>query len=148
VRKAQMQLPRWNSNYINSKKIHLLSFVTTSCLCVSRFHTMRKFVTIFSLFKSRKSFSVSLHRNSPRCSNQLHPNFRNLTKNCHLLLSPLSSHRFFSTTMGNPLQDQVLLPSCFFTFSTFIGFFYALLDSISLFGEYLIVFMEDKKTKQ
>ncbi|KAK8465709.1 hypothetical protein PHAVU_009G156400 [Phaseolus vulgaris] len=65
------------------------------------FHTMRKFVTIFSLFKS-KNFSVSLIPNSPRCSNQLHPNFRNLTQICDLSLSPLSSHRFVSTTAENP----------------------------------------------
>ncbi|CAJ1974787.1 unnamed protein product [Sphenostylis stenocarpa] len=73
---------------------------------------MRKFVTIFSHFKS-KNFSVLLHRNSPLCPNQLSPNFRNLTQNCELLISPLSSHRFASTTAENPstlnrnpLQDQ------------------------------------------
>ncbi|XP_014492264.2 2-oxoisovalerate dehydrogenase subunit alpha 2, mitochondrial isoform X2 [Vigna radiata var. radiata] len=108
-----MKLRRSNNNSINSKKIHFGESPNDVLFMRLAFHTMRKFVTIFSFFKSRKNFSSSLHRNSPRCSNQLHPNFRNLTQNCDLLLPPLSSHRLFSDIAGNPstlnrnlLQDQ------------------------------------------
>lgn len=136
-----MKLRRSNNNSINSKKIHFGESPNDVLFMRLAFHTMRKFVTIFSFFKSRKNFSSSLHRNSPRCSNQLHPNFRNLTQNCDLLLPPLSSHRLFSDIAGNPstlnrnlLQDQVLflhLPP--FHFST-IPWLLALSDLISLFA--------------